>query len=83
MAAPIGSQVLGEVLPYLEVEKDNQTEEETKKEVEIPNVVGMTVTDAKKELERARFGYRIRRNRRRYFTKNCNKTNSGKWSRSL
>lgn len=51
VAAPIAAQVLGEVLPYLEIEKDNETEEEKKEEVEIPNLVGMTVKEAKKLLE--------------------------------
>lgn len=50
VAAPIGSQVLGEVLPYLEIKKDNEQEEE-KKEVEVPNVVGMTKKEAEKTLE--------------------------------
>ena len=50
VAAPIGGQILGEVLPYLEIKKDNEQEEE-KKEVEVPNVVGMTKQEAKKTLE--------------------------------
>ena len=53
VAAPIGSQVLGEVLPYLEVEKDNLTEEEVVKEVEVPKVEGLSITEAKKVLEEA------------------------------
>ena len=51
VAAPIGSQVLGEVLPYLEVQKDNETEDDIKEEVEVPNVTGLTVSEAKKILE--------------------------------
>ena len=53
VAAPIGSQVLGEVLPYLEVEKDNLAEEEVVKEVEVPKVEGLSITEAKKVLEEA------------------------------
>lgn len=49
VAAPIGSQVFGEVLPYLEVKKDNEEGEE-KQEVEVPNLVGMTLKDAKQAL---------------------------------
>ena len=49
VAAPIASQVLGEVLPYLEVQKES--EEEEKIEVEVPNIVGMTKKEAKKTLE--------------------------------
>ena len=51
VAAPIASQVLGEVLPYMEIRQDNLTEEDVKKEVEVPNVVGMTVSEAKKALQ--------------------------------
>ncbi len=51
VAAPIGSQVLGEVLPYLEVQKDNVSEDDIKEEVEVPNVIGLTVSEAKKALE--------------------------------
>lgn len=51
VAAPIGSQVLGEVLPYLEVNRDNETEEEIKEEVAIPNIVGLTVEEAEKALK--------------------------------
>ena len=51
MAAPIGSQVLGEVLPYLEVNKDNIDEIETKEEVEVPNLVGLTIKEASNLLK--------------------------------
>ncbi len=50
VAAPIASQVLGEVLPYLEIKKDNQDEEE-KGEVKVPNLIGLTRKEAKKMLE--------------------------------
>ena len=45
VAAPIASQVLGEVLPYLEIKKDNQDEEE-KGEAEVPNLIGLTRKEA-------------------------------------
>lgn len=48
VAAPIASQVLGEVLPYLEVKKNN---EEEKQEVEVPNLVGMRINQAKTALD--------------------------------
>lgn len=51
MAAPIASQVLGEVLPYLEVVKDNETEETVKEEVSMPRIIGMTVKEAQKVLK--------------------------------
>lgn len=50
MAAPIGSQILGEVLPYMELEKDNKEELEEITEVIVPNLVGLTVAEAKKIL---------------------------------
>ena len=56
LAAPIGSQILGEILPYLEIKKDNISEEDVKKEVEVPNVVGMTVSGAKKTLKEVNLG---------------------------
>ena len=56
MAAPIGSQVLGEVLPYLEVQKDNVADEDKKEELEVPNIIGMTISEAKKELENVGLG---------------------------
>lgn len=49
MAAPIGSQVLGEVLPYLEVQKTSQEEE--LQDVEVPNLVGLTIKEAKESLK--------------------------------
>lgn len=51
VAAPIASQVLGEVLPYLEVKKDNETEEDAKNKVAVPNLEGMTIGEAKKVLK--------------------------------
>lgn len=51
VAAPIGSQVLGEVLPYLETIKDNQKEEDIKTEVIVPNIVGLSIEDAQKNLK--------------------------------
>ena len=52
----MGSQVLGEVLPYLEVQKDNVSEEDIKTEIETPNVVGLTVKEAKEKLEELNLG---------------------------
>lgn len=48
VAAPIASQVLGEVLPYLDVIKN---EEEQTNSVTVPNVMGMNITEAKKVLK--------------------------------
>lgn len=51
VAAPVGGKVLSEVLPYLELQKDNEKEEDIKKQVEVPNLEGMTIFDAKKALK--------------------------------
>lgn len=51
VAAPIGSQIFGEVLPYLEVVKDNETEEDKKEQVEVPNILEKSITEASKILK--------------------------------
>ena len=51
VAAPIASQVLGEVLPYLEVIKDNQKDEDIVNKVSVPNVIGMSIKEAKQKLK--------------------------------
>ncbi len=38
------------MLPYLEVKKDNEQEEE-RQEIEVPNIVGMTEKEAKRTLQ--------------------------------
>lgn len=50
VAAPIGSQILGEVLPYLELDKDNTENIEEPSEVVVPNLINMSVKDATKAL---------------------------------
>ena len=50
VAAPIASQVFGEVLPYLEIKKDNEEGEENV-EIEVPNIVGMSIKEAEKAIK--------------------------------
>lgn len=50
VAAPVASQVLGEVLPYLEVKKEAKEDDEIQ-EVEVPNLVGLTIKEAKEALK--------------------------------
>lgn len=50
VAAPIGSQILSEVLPYLELKKDNTETLEETFSVTVPNITGMSVKDATKAL---------------------------------
>ena len=55
VAAPIGGKVLAEVLPYLEAQKDNIKEENIKKDIEVPNIEGLTIDEAKKRLKEVNF----------------------------
>ena len=50
VAAPIGAKIFGEVLPYLEVQKDNLSEEDIVVQVEIPDITGKTIKEAKSIL---------------------------------
>lgn len=51
VAAPVASQILTEVLPYLEVSKDNVSSEDIKVNVEVPNVIGLTYKEAERTLK--------------------------------
>ena len=53
MAAPIASQVLGDLLPALEIAKDNVAEEDIKNEVTVPEVRNLTLKEAKSILKEA------------------------------
>ena len=50
VAAPIGAQIFGEVLPYLEIAKDGEQDEQTA-EIEVPNVEGKTIKEAQSILK--------------------------------
>ncbi|MBO4293294.1 MAG: PASTA domain-containing protein [Clostridia bacterium] len=51
VAAPVGGQIFSEVLPYLEVNQGNKDEIETKEEVAIPQITGLTIQEAEKVLK--------------------------------
>lgn len=51
VAAPVGGQILSEVLPYLELQKDKQEEEKIIEEVEMPEIRGMNLKEATKTLK--------------------------------
>ena len=51
VAAPVGGQIFSEILPYLEVNQGNEEEIEIKEEVEVPNIVGMSIKEAEKILK--------------------------------
>lgn len=52
VAAPVGGQIFSEVLPYLEVKKEQEAEKE--EVVEVPDFIGLSIKEAKekaKEIE--------------------------------
>ena len=51
VAAPVGAQVLGEVIPYLEMKKDKEAEIDEIQEVEVPDVRNLSIKEAKKVLK--------------------------------
>ena len=51
VAAPLGGQILSEVLPYLEVKQGKPEEVELKNEITIPDITGKTISEAKKTLQ--------------------------------
>ena len=50
VAAPIGGQLFSEILPYLEISKSN-IEENDNIEIEVPNIEGLSIKEAKKILK--------------------------------
>ena len=53
VAAPVGGQILSEVLPYLELQKDNEKEEDKIEEVEVPEIRLCNLKEAKQILREA------------------------------
>ena len=51
VAAPVGGQIFSEILPYLEVSQGNQDEIEVAEEVNVPNIVGLSIKEAEKILK--------------------------------
>lgn len=51
VAAPLGGQILSEVLPYLEVKQGNPEEVELRNEITVPDVTGKTLSEARKILK--------------------------------
>lgn len=51
MAAPVGGQILTDVLAYLELEKDDISEEDVLERVVVPDIRGMSINEADKTLE--------------------------------
>lgn len=51
VAAPVGGQILSEVLPYLEVNQANTDEIETIEQIQTPDILGKTIIEAQKILK--------------------------------
>lgn len=46
VAAPVGGKILNEVLPYLEIQKNNEEEQAEKTDVAMPNLIGKSIEEA-------------------------------------
>lgn len=51
VAAPVGGQVFSEILSYLEVNQGNQDEVESIEQIETPDLIGKTLSEAEKILK--------------------------------
>ena len=51
VAAPIGAQLFGEILPYLEISKDGETDKNEIQKVIVPNIAGMSMKEGSKLLK--------------------------------
>ncbi|WP_295580307.1 penicillin-binding transpeptidase domain-containing protein [uncultured Oscillibacter sp.] len=58
MVAPTASKIMGEILPHLGIEPDFSAEELVGADAAVPNVVGMTLADAKAKMEASGFDCR-------------------------
>ena len=58
VAAPVGGQILSEVLPYLEVEKENEEVEE-KIQILTPDITGRSIEEAEKILKENKLEMKI------------------------
>lgn len=71
VAAPIASQVLTDVLGYMELKKDNEQEEI--QEVIVPEIREMTIKDAEKTLKENGLEIEIEKEEGQEFNKDTNK----------
>lgn len=56
VAAPVAGKIFAEVLPYLNIEKEN---EEQKKQIKVPDLTGRTVKEAEKILKESKLEIQI------------------------
>ena len=59
VAAPVGGQIFSEILPYLEVNQSNTDEIEVKEKINVPNVMGKTISESIKILKEQGFEPKI------------------------
>ncbi len=59
ISAPVGGQILSDILPYLGYEPKYSAEQMQSMAISVPNVVGKTVSEAKSALVSAGLNYRI------------------------
>ena len=62
IAAPVVGSLIEEILEYMGVERQYSEDEEEKTVINVPEVRGMTVSEAKKEIEEAGLKVRIKDN---------------------
>ena len=62
VAAPVGGQILSEVLPYLKVIQGNLDQVEKKEEINMPNIKGKTIKEAESILKENELEIRINGN---------------------
>jgi stage V sporulation protein D (sporulation-specific penicillin-binding protein) len=58
MVAPVASQIMSEILPWLGIDPDYTAEELVGADTTVPNVVGKSLEDAKTRLTSAGFAYK-------------------------
>ena len=59
MAAPVASEIMAEILPYLGIEPTYSAEEMVGRDARVPSLVGMTTDEAKKKLSEIGFSVRV------------------------
>ena len=59
MTAPMASSIMSEVLPYLGIEPSYSAEELLGADTSVPNVVGLSVSEAKNRLRNKGFAYKV------------------------
>ena len=59
MVAPMASSIMSEILPYLGIEPSYSAQELLGADTRVPNVVGLSVSEAKNRLKNKGFAYKV------------------------